>query len=193
VNGARRPQPARAHSAEAGHHGVNPFAVPVGQLRRSPGKTRQVTVHGPLPDLVVTASRVPGGADVVVEGTLQSMPGGLALTGTVTAPWVGACRRCAGEAVGVLRVPVRERFAPGGDGDDAYPLADDVADLAPVARDAVLLELPPAPLCAQTCRGLCPECGADLNVDPCGGHARRDGRWAALAALRQAGSGTREG
>lgn len=184
MNGARHHPGAGAHvPGEAVRRGANPFAVPVGQLRRSPGRTRQVAVRGPLADLAVSGSRVPEGAGVAVDGTLQSMPGGLALTGTVTAPWAGVCRRCTAEAGGVLRVAVRERFAPGGDGDDAYPLAGDVVDLAPVARDAILLELPPAPLCAASCRGLCPGCGADLNTDPCGGHDRRDERWAALDVL----------
>lgn len=185
MTAARRHPAARAHiEGDAGRRGANPFAVPVGRLRRSPGSSRQVAVRGPLADLGITGSRVPGDAEVTVDGILQAMPGGLAFTGTVTAPWVGVCRRCTAEAGGVLQVAVRERFARGGDGDDAYPLDDDVVDLSPVARDAILLELPPAPLCRETCRGLCPECGADLNVAPCGGHERRDERWAALDALR---------
>jgi len=34
-------------------------------------------------------------------------------------------------------------------------------------RAFLLLELPDIPLCSETCKGLCPRCGADLNDGPC--------------------------
>ncbi len=51
--------------------------------------------------------------------------------------------------------------------EDTYPLEGDHLDLRPLVRDALLLELPLAPLCQEDCRGLCPTCGADLNLGPC--------------------------
>jgi uncharacterized protein len=47
-----------------------------------------------------------------------------------------------------------------------------------------------APLCRPDCKGLCPECGADLNVEACGCEdAVIDVRWAGLASLRTASEG----
>lgn len=46
--------------------------------------------------------------------------------------------------------------------------SDDVIDLAHLMREQFYLALPLKPLCAATCRGLCPECGANLNVTSCG-------------------------
>ena len=40
-------------------------------------------------------------------------------------------------------------------------------DLGEAAREALLLELPLAPHCRDDCRGLCPVCGADRNVETC--------------------------
>ena len=51
-------------------------------------------------------------------------------------------------------------------------------------RDAIVLELPMAPLCREDCRGLCPQCGADRNEAECGCVAPRDPRWANLDVLR---------
>jgi uncharacterized protein len=34
-------------------------------------------------------------------------------------------------------------------------------------REAVILGLPMQPLCRETCAGLCPRCGEDLNQGPC--------------------------
>ena len=121
-------------------------------------------------------------ADVTVEAVV----GGVSVTGTVRAPWVGVCRRCLGEASGELRVPVRELSTEDGDGDETYPLVAEVVDLEPMAHDAVLLELPQAPLCRADCLGLCPDCGADRNVEACSGKSPADPRWSALGALRLA-------
>ena len=41
-------------------------------------------------------------------------------------------------------------------------------DVRDEARDALLLELPITPRCSEECKGLCPACGADLNLGPCG-------------------------
>jgi len=81
---------------------------------------------------------------------------------------------------------VRERFEDeAGPGDDeAYPLAHDLLDLAPLARDAILLDLPLAPLCREDCAGLCPYCGIDLNDETCDCQGPVDPRWATLDELR---------
>jgi uncharacterized protein len=41
-------------------------------------------------------------------------------------------------------------------------------DVRPEAREALLLELPITPHCDEGCKGLCPRCGGDLNLGPCG-------------------------
>ena len=60
---------------------------------------------------------------------------------------------------------------------------EDLVDLEPTIRDAVVLALPQAPLCRDDCPGLCPQCGARLADDPGHSHETTDPRWAALAGL----------
>ena len=67
---------------------------------------------------------------------------------------------------------------------ETYPLDDDTLDLEPLVRDALLLELPLAPLCTEDCAGLCPSCGADRNETQCDCRVDdTDPRWAALRSL----------
>jgi uncharacterized protein len=129
---------------------------------------------------------VPDEAEVDVDLTLSSYPGGIMAVGTVRAPWVGECRRCGGPVSGTVVSSVQERFAPaGGSGqdEDAYPLSGDELDLEPLARDAVMLDLPLAPLCASSCLGLCPRCGANRNLAHCDCPPELDPRWSALDSL----------
>ena len=65
-------------------------------------------------------------------------------------------------------------------------LRDDLVDLEPLLRDAVVLALPFQPLCQDDCPGLCVECGARLADDPDHGHDEPvDPRWAALSELTE--------
>ena len=132
---------------------------------------------------------VPPGAEAECDVTLVPFEGGIDVQGTVTAPWSGICRRCAEPVSGELRIRVHEQFA------DA-PLAGALRrgastrsstttiDLGLLVRDAVVLELPMAPLCREDCAGLCPQCGANRNDGACGCVAPRDPRWANLDVLR---------
>ncbi len=40
-------------------------------------------------------------------------------------------------------------------------------DLAPLAREYLILDMPVAPLCRPDCRGLCPVCGINRNNEHC--------------------------
>lgn len=169
---------------------TRPFLVPAARLRKVVGTVRHEQRRGAIEGLGTVSVVVPEGGEVAVDVTLSSYPEGIMAQGTVTAPWVGECRRCGGPVAGQLAVDVRERYAPAGSADDeAYPLADDVVDLEPLARDAVLLDLPLAPLCSEGCLGLCPQCGVNRNVEECRCQALRDPRWAGLDVLRDEGGG----
>ena len=79
---------------------------------------------------------------------------------------------------------VYEDHAPDDEDDEVSTLQDDLVDLEPLLRDAVVLALPFQPLCRDDCPGLCTECGARLADDPDHAHdAAIDPRWAALAEL----------
>lgn len=42
-----------------------------------------------------------------------------------------------------------------------------VLPLEEIAREQALISLPMKPLCSEDCRGLCPECGKNLNAGDC--------------------------
>jgi len=57
-------------------------------------------------------------------------------------------------------------------------------NVAGLVRENVLLALPVKPLCHEGCRGLCPQCGKNLNEGPCPcSSARLDPRWRELESL----------
>jgi uncharacterized protein len=61
----------------------------------------------------------------------------------------------------------------------------EVVDLESLIREQVILLLPLKPLCAESCKGLCPRCGADLNREPCTcQEVKSESPFAALAKLK---------
>lgn len=171
---------------------ADPFLVPITALRHTPGARRLEHRVGRLGELTVTASAVPADAEVSVDVVLGMVVGGIEASGEVRAPWRGECRRCLRPVTGELQVKVRELYRPrsvheAGEDEETYPLSRELLDLRPLARDALLLELPLAPLCQPDCAGLCPICGSDRNEAPCQCQTgATDPRWATLDRLRGA-------
>ncbi len=165
--------------------GRQPLVVPVADLLRRPGSVREEHREAVLDGLAVSASLVPEGEPVRVDAHLESVNEGIVVTGHVRAPWRGECRRCLKGVAGEADATLLEVFEPEPVEGETRRLEGTTIDLEPVAREAVLLELPLAPLCTEACRGLCDQCGADRNADPAHAHeAPGDPRWSALDALR---------
>jgi uncharacterized protein len=164
-----------------------PFSVPLGELRRAGGSCRVVRKATLGEALVADVdSRVAAGTEVVVEVLLEAFDGGVAVSGTASAPWEGECRRCLAPLGGPLVARVKEMFRRGGGPDEGtYALGEEGLDLREMVCDCLFGELPLLPLCREGCLGICPSCGADLNTSQCAcGEPVPDPRWAALDALR---------
>jgi len=161
------------------------------ELGRRPGSQRQVsrTVLAPA-DLGIEVLQVTEGSPVELDLRLEAVMEGVLVTGTAHASLVGECARCLAPLADDIDVRFQELYVyedhafPGED-DEVSALQDDLVDLEPLLRDAVVLALPFRPLCRDDCPGLCPECGARLADDPDHTHEEPvDPRWAALADLK---------
>lgn len=110
---------------------------------------------------------LPSGAAVCVE----RVAGGFLLRLTAEAKVYGPCARCLTEAEIEIRAD-QEEFAPTAAGgwseSQATPFIDGMTvDLSGLAREAVVLAMPERVLCSSSCKGLCSQCGFDLNRGPC--------------------------
>jgi uncharacterized protein len=155
------------------------------ELDRRPGTMRTVSLREPAPaDLRTEVIGVPAGSELQLDLMLESVLEGIWVSGTVHAVAVGECARCLEPLERPFEVQIQELFAyPGHESEDAGVVEGDLIDLEPTVRDAVVTDLPLAPVCRADCPGLCPECGALLAEDPTHSHDAVDPRWAALASL----------
>ncbi len=165
------------------------FTISVADLLGRPGAYRDVSVSAPLVDVEHALARLDG-APIRLEGRLESVVEGILVTGRVEAAVTLRCARCLTALASEVAEEVCEVFfSPGHEEaaeDDSYRVAGTEIDTEPLVRDAIALALPLAPLCRDDCRGLCANCGRDLNEGPCDcKFEETDPRWAPLEALRE--------
>ena len=126
--------------------------------------------------------------EVALSGTATLIGEEVLFQGRFSGVSVGECDRCLEEA----RVPVEGEvcwfFTSGPaivegaaareqsevlevDPDDPEPpgrIAGGEVDMAPMLWEELVLAAPSKCVCREDCRGLCPVCGANLNLAPCG-------------------------
>jgi uncharacterized protein len=130
--------------------------------------------------------RIQAGSDLLLDLRFEEVSAGVLVTARATATLAGECARCLDEFTTATQVEFQELFVAEAEesGADEYLLDGDLLDLEPALRDALVLDLPLSPLCADDCPGLCSTCGIRLaDAEPGHGHAAEGGVWAALKDL----------
>ncbi|RAL26141.1 YceD family protein [Thermoflavimicrobium daqui] len=100
------------------------------------------------------------------------------------------CSRCLTELVLPIEADWAELFtdveymARETDDQEVFLIKEQTIDLLPFIREALLLQIPLAPICREDCKGICPQCGVDKNIEDCGCDTTRiDPRLAKLQEL----------
>lgn len=186
------------------------WAIAVSQISSRAGQHQPLDRVFPAPsgigDRVVG---IPEGSDIHVTGSFDSIVDGLILSAKVSTRLQAECTRCLTpidrewEANVTAFFPYLSEHEPNGKGrvreddeediiageeetEDIYPLSADggFADIQALLRDTFAEHLPVQLLCRRDCRGLCPQCGINLNEHPDHHHETPDIRFAGLADLK---------
>jgi len=125
-------------------------------------------------DLAVTLSQ----AGVRLEGRIEPAGEGYLLRGNLRGVLTVSCARCLEPAAVTLDSPMAISFVEKAEDDDEEDPAeaqDDLAtfehgviDVGGPIRDEILLAVPMSVVCREDCAGICPSCGRNRNLTPCG-------------------------
>ncbi|MBO5927404.1 MAG: DUF177 domain-containing protein [Clostridia bacterium] len=86
------------------------------------------------------------------------------IEGEVNYTLEGECCRCLTNVSRQYTVELKETA---GEDENSYPVVNDTVDLTKIVEDSVLTDLPVSFLCSENCKGLCFNCGANLNTEKC--------------------------
>ena len=168
---------------------AGPWVIDTREIGHRAGSSRAYTRKAPAPaGFGLDMIKVPEGEPVDLDLLAESVVEGVLVSGTASARLTGDCVRCLDPLSEEIEIELRELFAypdsatdTSTDDDEVERVVDDLIDLEPVVRDAMLLSLPAAPLCSPDCQGLCSGCGVKwAELAPEHTHETIDPRWAAL-------------
>lgn len=134
---------------------------------------------------------------VEIRGRLRKGNWEVKLAGRLSGKLEAPCARCLQPVALPIAAEFSERFVPevSWGSEEQHELHEEDLDLAvfdgealeidDVVREELLLAMPTQVLCREDCKGLCPTCGVDRNVNQCECETQPvDSRWKALKDLQ---------
>ncbi len=123
-----------------------------------------------------------------VKGSLYQNAGVVYLELKISFQFNGVCDRCAEDierdySFDIKRILV-SALANGDDHDDYIVVQNGTLDLDELISEEILFFLPAKMLCRDDCKGLCAQCGKNLNYGKCNCERQVDPRMAALLDLQ---------
>jgi len=124
---------------------------------------------------------------VSVSGSVKNHAGIIEMFLDVSAPVKTACARCGKEVlfnkiIQIDTVLVKE-LENGDETENITVISGDEVEIDEIVRSELILNMDMAYLCSEDCKGLCPQCGHDLNDGPCSCKPPMDDRFAELLKL----------
>ena len=123
---------------------------------------------------------------VKITGCIRNVAEVVFMDATIEADEHTICDRCACDLVRHLTIPMEHTFVTAlenEEDDDFIVIPDMVLDLDALSREDLLLDLPSKVLCREDCKGICPQCGKNLNEGPCNCKEPVDPRLEGLLSL----------
>lgn len=164
----------------------------ISDILKSPGEQKTIPINDYLSNHegIDLTSPVIGVATLTNTGTL------LLVQGKVSAEVKLTCSRCLDEMSCPLEAELAEEFEIKTDGgpegakvieseyeeDLGSILSETEINLEELIRQSLLVAIPLQPLCREDCKGLCPNCGKNLNEGPC--DCAKDDTESPFAALK---------
>ncbi|MCB0879668.1 MAG: DUF177 domain-containing protein [Thermoleophilia bacterium] len=148
-----------------------------------------VPEHGGKAPTAATVAYVPVTSPVPARLDITAMTEGTSFRLRFSADYEGPCSRCLEPASWHVDIDV---FAVHDEASDDEELRSDHVDdtvheldVTGWAQEEVGVEFPTQVLCREDCRGLCAQCGVNLNDEPDHAHEQpTDSRWDALKDLQ---------
>ena len=143
------------------------------QVRRSEGEIFSFKLEEEFPPLHIGADVLTYKEPVHVNLQVSNAGKSLLVQGTIDARLSAICGRCLEEFTYDINIPYDDEWvfamqATEEQKENAFIFERDEVDITERITEQTVIALPMKYLCSDECRGLCPHCGKNLNLQSCG-------------------------
>jgi uncharacterized protein len=149
------------------------YSVDVRSILEDLGGVIALDAEAPIPVIVLGEQEFPPTRPAHIVASVTNTGAGIVASGTIDAEFNATCSRCLREFALSIVAPLEAFYVRPGEEHD-LPEEQEIGlvqegsiDLMEQMLAALVLELPFAPVHAEDCAGICPQCGADLGEGPC--------------------------
>ena len=143
--------------------------INIASVLKNDGASMNFSKEMELGDFDFLGSNISFKAPVRIEGKISNMGGTLEITGNAVGSYTAPCSRC-NETVSMkldaeIFESVESDFSDVDE--DSLSLCGTVLDIGGAVRACIFNGIPLKFLCREDCKGLCPQCGINLNENEC--------------------------
>ncbi len=145
------------------------LVIDVSDILKQKGSSKEFRGSQPLEDITYQGERIGLLGPVDVAGRITNTGKLLVLDADAVAKVSLQCSKCTKRYEKELKFNFTVRLSKIGDPEDpdVFLYEGEEVELKDIILEFLLLELPMRGQCREDCKGLCPYCGCDLNVEQC--------------------------
>ena len=148
--------------------------INIAQVKKELGSTQSFSFKTSAEEIGLGKEQLFLSECVIVEGLITNKGMSFGVTGEINTRLKQCCSRCLEEMVTLIATTFSEEYreidfkesGAASDSEINYFKGDEI-DITDLVRETLLLAEPIKPVCSETCRGLCPGCGVNLNLNTC--------------------------
>lgn len=132
-------------------------------------RKKNISYHFKCEPFYFDGDKIAFNSEVNVEGTLTYDESIIIMDVNIKTELVLVCSRCLETFTYPIDIDIEERFTniKNINNDDVIFVENDSIDLTEVVENAIISTLPIKKVCSESCKGLCPTCGINLNKETC--------------------------
>lgn len=149
---------------------VNDMRMDVSLALKNPGHEFPFTLELPLNDQEFAGEEIRFTSQAAMEGTYSMSGEGVTVRGELKVEYTRQCSLCLSPVAARAECEFEDMFYKEQnpeDPNDLFLIENYTIDMTAYAESLVFLNMPMTAKCRPDCKGMCPVCGANLNISQC--------------------------
>jgi uncharacterized protein len=143
--------------------------VQISDIISGKDRNKKIDYKFQIPQFDFEGDKIKSVGSCEVDGIISSDSDMLILSAKIKANLEMICPRCLDTFIYPIDIDIEERFTTNRstEDDEAIVVMDDVLDINEIVETSIISTLPIKRVCKDDCKGLCQECGCNLNYNTC--------------------------